>query len=117
MNTVCLTGYLNFEPEVKISASGKEFLSNVIGVREDYKGVDGKYKYNNIRFSAFGNTAGFIGDYVKKGDKIEIVGKINAEQVDGNYRQNVIVSSVSILQSKSQNDFSRDFKEEIPDIF
>lgn len=110
MNSVHLTGYLNFDTELRTTATGKSFLSNKISVKNTYKGQDGKYGYKNIRFSAFGKTAEFIDSYIKKGDKIAITGEIDISK-DGKYLQSVIAREVELLYSKPTNEFGDDFTE------
>jgi len=69
--------------------------------------------YNNeeqtvwIKCTAFGKTAEFVSNYFKKGDRIELLCKLNYEQyVDkhGNNRSNVtaIIEKVGFVDSKSQ---------------
>lgn len=116
MNKAILLGYLNFDNELRVSSNGKEMLSNSIGVKNDYKNAEGKYEYQNIRFSAFGNTAKFINEYIKKGDKFLLEGRVVIGKKDGVYIQSVIADKVELLPN-TMSGFTEIEEDDDEDIF
>lgn len=76
MNRTIITGRLGKEPELKTGASGKEYCQFSVAVdrRQAKEGEEKKTDW--FRCVAFGKTAAFIDKYFKKGDGIEIQGRM-----------------------------------------
>lgn len=102
MNKVILTGWISFDTEVKHTGSkGLAMLTNVINVKDKFRGSDGKYKYHNVRIKAYRHTAEFIGNYLNKGDKILVEGSLEVYKPDsGKEYVSVIVSDVELIEAK-----------------
>ena len=75
MNRTIITGRLGRDPELKTGQSGAEFCNFSVAVdrRPD---KDGKKETDWFRCTAFGKTAVFVEKYFKKGDGIEIQGRM-----------------------------------------
>lgn len=103
MNSVILSGWLQFESEPRQTSNGNMMLSNAISVKNDFKGADGKYKYNSIKITAYGKTAEFINNYIHKGDKFLCKGRLDTYQDSkGLYVTNLVVESVEPLSSSGE---------------
>lgn len=102
MNRVILSGWIQFDPEVKVvGGKGISMMQNVISVKDKFRGADGKYKYHNVRFKAYRNQADFIKNYLHKGDKILIEGALEVYRPEqGREIVSVIVSDVELLEAK-----------------
>ena len=75
MNVIIITGRLGKDPELKTAANGNEYLNfNVAVDRKMKKGEEKKTDW--FRCVAFGKLAVFICTYFKKGNGIEIVGRM-----------------------------------------
>lgn len=79
MNYAALTGRLVHDPETKTTKNGTVYLPLRIAVNRNDKDRNADF----INCKAWGKTAEFINNYFKKGDPIEVLGRI---QVD-NYKK------------------------------
>lgn len=105
MNVITLTGNLCKDLEMRVTQSGKKILENTIGVSKEKKNAQGQYESDFIKLVLFDNSAEYLSKYAKKGDKIEVVGKLRVDPYtdkEGNYRTDtyVIVDKVKILTSR-----------------
>ena len=114
MNVICITGNICKDVEIKYTKNNKGFVENTLGVSKEKKKEDGTKKSDFIDFVAFEKKADYLGNYAKKGDKLEINGKLRVDtwQDDkGEYktRTYVVADSVKILTSRP-----KESKEEVP---
>ena len=94
MNNVSITGRLVYEPELKSTQNGTNFISTRIAVQRNDK--DKTTDFINVK--AWKNTADFISKYFHKGDPIEVSGRI---QTDSYTKQDgTKVSDVYILANE-----------------
>lgn len=106
MNMIALTGNICKDLELKYTKNNKEVLSNTIAVRKGLKDKEtGNYESDFIEFVCFEKKANYLNEYAKKGDKIEIVGKIRIDNwTDGNgvYHNKfyVVADDLQILTSR-----------------
>ena len=75
MNKVILTGRLTKDPEISSSAAGTTFARFSIAVPRKYK-KEGDPDTDFFNCSTFGKTAEFVEKYFKKGNKIEVSGRL-----------------------------------------
>lgn len=80
MNKANFLGYIAFDMEVKETQYGKKYLQNTLNVRRSFKGSDGKYGYDHIPFTVYGQTAEQLAKYTKKGDPIILSGAMATSQ-------------------------------------
>ena len=105
MNIIALTGNLCRDLELRVSQTGKKILENTIGVSKEKKNAQGEYESDFIKLVLFDGSAEYLSKYAKKGDKIEVVGKLRVDPYtdkEGNYKTDtyVIVDKVKILTSR-----------------
>lgn len=115
MNTIALTGNICKDIQLKYTKNNKCYVENTIGVVKDKKREDGTNESDFIDFVAFEKKGEYLGNYAKKGDKIEVTGKLrvdNWQDEQGNYKQRtyVVADTVKILTSRPKEIK----KEEIP---
>lgn len=108
MNVISLTGNICRELELKYTKNNKAYLENCIGVRKDKKDEEGNYQSDFIDFVCFEKKAEFLKDYSKKGDKIEIVGKLRVdnwkdEEGKSHTRYYVVADKLNILTARNSN--------------
>lgn len=102
MNKIIIKGILVKENNFKVSDKGNSFLINSISVTEgkDKKRID----YFNI--IAFGEVAETIANCFKKGDSIQIEGKLqnNNYEKDGQkiYRDQIVITNF-VKENNSDN--------------
>ena len=105
MNSINLTGRLTKDPELKTKASGDGSYTFFCLAVDDGKDKEGKKLTNFIDCIAYNQQASFLCNYAKKGDLIELSGKLhvsNREDEQGNKtkRTTVIAFNVGICSSK-----------------
>lgn len=109
MNRVYLIGNVGREPEQK----GK-VVKTSLGTTE-YQKKDGKNEkyteWHNLVF--FGTQAETALKYIKKGSKIGVEGKIKTDEYQGKKYTQIIVSSLELLDGKTEQKPSFD-EDDIP---
>lgn len=76
MNHIIITGRLGRDPELKTGGSGNEYSQFSVAVDRRKTDKDQEKKTDWFRCVAFGKTAVFIDKYFKKGDGIELDGRM-----------------------------------------
>ena len=76
MNTITLTGNAVKEIELRYTPNGKAVGSGTIAVRRDFKNQQGEYETDFINYVALGKTGEIMANYIKKGDKFGITGRL-----------------------------------------
>ena len=109
VNKVILLGNIVRDPEMRSTPGGSVVANFSLATNERFKDSDGEWKdraeFHNL--VAFGKTAEIIRDYVKKGNKLYVEGKIQTRSWDDKetgakrYRTEVIVNELTLLSSKS----------------
>lgn len=84
MNIITLTGNAVKDVELKYSPNGKAIGNGTIAVRRDFKNQHGEYETDFINFVALGKTAEIMANYVKKGDKFGINGRLQIRKWEKN---------------------------------
>src|ERR1700739_735021 len=84
VNKVILVGNVGKEPEVKFATSGTAIANFSIATSERFKDKSGEWQdrteWHNL--VAYQRTAEIIRDYVKKGNKLYIEGRIQTRSWD-----------------------------------
>jgi len=101
-----LIGHLGKDPELSYTPSGVAVCKFSLATDESYKGEDGnivaKVEWHNI--VAWRRLAEVCSQYLKKGSKIYVEGKINTEtyEKDGkkNYFTKIVADTMLMLDSK-----------------
>ena len=110
INKVIIRGRLTRDNDVRYTAgeNSSATLRNSVAIGRKYKNKDGNYDADFPNIVAFGRTAEFIDKHFKKGDLIDIVGRIQTGKYtnkDGQtvYTTDVVVEDVDFGNS-SKND-------------
>ena len=78
MNNIVLIGRLTKDPELKYTTSGKAFLRISIAVPQERD----KTQANFINCVAWNKPAEIIAEHFKKGNRINLVGKLTSRQYE-----------------------------------
>ena len=101
MNIIILTGRLTRDPELKTGQSGKAYARFTLAVERSMQ----KDEADFINCVAFGKTAELIGEYLRKGRKTGVTGRLQMGkyEVNGEKRTSydVIVDTIEFLESKN----------------
>ena len=107
INSVCLTGNLTREPELRRTASGMAILDFGLAVNERRKNQQtGEWEdfANFIDCTMFGKRAEAVANYIKKGSKVGVDGKLrySSWERDGQKRSklSVIVDELEFMSSR-----------------
>ena len=103
MNMIVLTGRLTKDPELKFGQSGKAYSRFTLAVDRPFS----KDEADFINCVAFGKTAELIGEYLRKGRKAGVTGRLqmNRFEMNGEKRTSydVIVDTVEFLEPKNSS--------------
>ncbi|AVQ32139.1 MULTISPECIES: single-stranded DNA-binding protein [Fusobacterium] len=104
MNLVVLTGRLTRDPELKFGQSGKAYSRFSLAVDRPFQ----KGEADFINCVAFGKTAELIGEYLRKGRKVGVTGRLQMNRYEANGEKrtsyDVLVENIEFLESKSSGD-------------
>lgn len=107
MNVVVLTGNLTRDPELKYTQSGKAFARFSLAVSNSYN----REKVDFINCTAWGKTAEIIAEYLRKGSKAGVHGRIQtgSYEKDGHkvYTTDIVVENIEFLDSKQTKNGSQ----------
>ena len=108
MNKIFLVGNLCDDPEMGETASGVAYGRFSVAVNRDYTGEDGKRETDFFNVTVWRGRAENCGKYLKKGNKVAIVGSIqfrSYEDKDGikRYVTDVVAEEVEFLTPKGSN--------------
>lgn len=109
MNVIAITGNLCNDIELKYTANNKGYVENTVAVRKEKKDENGNYESDFINFVAFEKKAEYLGRYAKKGNKVEVVGKLRVDtwkDKEGNTKSRtyVVADKIQLLTSKPKEE-------------
>jgi single-strand DNA-binding protein len=114
VNKVILLGNVGKDPEIRSTPSGMMVANFGLATAERTKDAQGnwgdKTEWHNI--VAYGKVAEIIRDYVKKGHKLFVEGRLSTRNWDDKdsgkkqYRTEVIVSDISLLSARDEGSSS-----------
>ncbi len=112
VNKVILLGNLGKDPEIKFLPSGQAVANFGLATTERYKDKAGEWQdkteWHNI--TAYGRQAEIIRDYVKKGHKLFIEGRLTTRSWDDKdsgkkvYRTEIVVNDLSLLSGRGEGE-------------
>jgi len=109
-NKVILLGNLSKDIEIRYSQSGSAIANTAIATTRKFKGADGTQKEEVlfIDVTFFGRSAEIANQYLRKGSKVQLDGRLKLDQwtaQDGQKRSkhSVSVENLTMLDSKPSN--------------
>lgn len=112
VNKVILLGNVGKDPEIKATASGTVVAIFSIATSERFKDKTGNWQdrteWHNL--VAYQRTAEIIRDYVKKGNKLYVEGRLQTSSWDDKttgqkkYKTEIIVNDLSLLSGRGEGD-------------
>lgn len=106
MNKVILMGRLTKDPEISFSAAGTKYARFSIAVDRRFK-QDNEPEADFFNCVSFGKQADFVGNYLHKGTKIVLTGRIqnnNYTNKEGQkvYDVRITVEEIEFAESKGE---------------
>jgi single-strand DNA-binding protein len=112
VNKVILLGNVGKDPEVKFLPSGAAVANFSIATSDRYKDKAGEWQerteWHNV--AAFARTAEIVRDYVKKGSKLYIEGRLTTRSWDDKdtgkkvYRTEIMVNDLVLLSGRGEGE-------------
>jgi single-strand DNA-binding protein len=112
VNKVILIGNLGKDPEIKYTSSGMAVAKFSLATNERYKDKEGQWQdrteWHNI--VAWQRLAEIVGEYVKKGSKLYLEGRIQTSSWDDKesgqkkYRTEIIANDLVLLSGRSEGE-------------
>ena len=112
VNKVILLGNVGKDPEIKSLPSGQAVANFSIATSDRYKDKQDQWQdrteWHNV--TAYARLAEIVRDYVKKGNKLYVEGRLTTRSWDDKesgkkvYRTEIIVSDLSLLSGKGEGD-------------
>lgn len=112
LNKVMLIGNLGKDPEIKYTPSGVPVAKFSIATNESYKDKGGEWQerteWHNI--VAWQRLAEIIGEYVKKGSKIYVEGRLQTsswedkQSGEKKYKTEIVATSILLLGGRGAGD-------------
>ena len=110
VNKVILLGNVGKDPEIKATSSGVPVATFSIATSERFKDKTGNWQdrteWHNL--VAYQRTAEIVRDYVKKGNKLYIEGRLQTSSWDDKttgqkkYKTEIIVNDLSLLSGRGE---------------
>lgn len=114
VNKVILLGNVGKDPEIKATASGTVVATFSIATSERFKDKTGNWQdrteWHNL--VAYQRTAEIVRDYVKKGNKLYVEGRLQTSSWDDKttgqkkYKTEIIVGDLSLLSGRGEGEGS-----------
>lgn len=108
LNKATIIGFLGSDPEMRYAQNGGAVCNFSVATDEGYKDKNGTRveKTEWHRVSAFGKLAEIMGQYLKKGSKVYIEGKLQTQEweKDGikRYTTGIVANEMLMLDSNPQ---------------
>lgn len=123
INKAILIGNLGSDPEVRYTQSGTAVANFNIATTEKWKGQDGQMQEQTEwhRIVAFARLGEICGEYLSKGSKVYIEGRIQTrkwEDRDGNsrYTTEIVAKEMKMLDAKGASSGTTDYSKQEPPI-
>ncbi len=111
VNKVILLGNVGKDPEIKVLPSGQPVANFSIATSERFKDQKGEFQdrteWHNL--TAYGKLADIVRDYVKKGNKLYIEGRLTTRSWDDKetnkkvYRTEIVIGDLSLLSGRGED--------------
>ena len=105
MNKIVLTGRLTANPELRYTTNNTAVTSFTLAVDRNFKNENGNKEADFINIVAWNKKAELIHQYLKKGDRVGIGGRLQVRKYQNERRENryvteVVADEVEFLNSK-----------------
>ena len=111
LNKIMLIGNVGSDPEIRTAASGKKVAKLSLATNRTYKDSQGQQleKTQWHRLTVFDKLADIVEEWVKKGDRLYVEGRIEYSQTEGDdlvtrYWTDIVVSEMVMLGGLDQSE-------------
>lgn len=110
VNKVILLGNVGKDPEIKVLPSGQPVANFSVATSDRFKDQQGNFQdrteWHNV--VAYGKLADIVRDYVKKGNKLYVEGRLTTRSWDDKdsgkkvYRTEIVIADLSLLSGRGE---------------
>lgn len=104
LNQVVMVGRLTSDPEINEVGNDRKVATITLAVQRSYKNAEGVYETDFIKCILWNGIAENTAEYCKKGDVIEVKGRIQTTNVDDKIVMEVVAEKISFLSSRKEED-------------
>lgn len=111
INKVIIIGTLGRDPEMRYMPNGNAVASISLATDEGYKDRNTGQQVDKTewhRGEAFGRLAEVMGEYLKKGSKVYVEGKLRTDEYEKDgikrYSTKIIINEMTMLDTRQSND-------------
>lgn len=102
-------GNITKDPELTTTQSGVSVCRFTLAVQRKFKNEAGEYESDFLNCVAWRKTAEIIGEHVKKGNKLAVVGTVQTRSYDASdgtkrYVTEIVADEVEFLTQKTSTD-------------
>lgn len=98
MNNVTLMGRLTKAPELKYTNTGTSYCNFTLAVNKP-KMKDKEQETNFINCTAWNKTAETICNWLEKGNRVVVLGRLDVSKKDDKYYTNVVVETINFIDT------------------
>lgn len=98
MNNVTLMGRLTKAPELKYTNTGTSYCNFTLAVNKP-KMKDKEQETNFINCTAWNKTAETICNWLEKGNRVIVLGRLDVSKKDDKYYTNVVVETINFIDT------------------
>ena len=107
MNKIILIGRNTKDIELRTTTSGTEVASFTLAVNRNYKNAEGNYEADFISCVAYKGLAKTISNYVKKGDRLAVDGRLQTRNYTNSegtkvYVTEIIVENIDFIETRKK---------------
>jgi single-strand DNA-binding protein len=114
MNKVILSGRLTRDPEKRVTTNNKIIASFTLAVDRRFKNASGEKETDFFDLTAWGNTAEFVCNYLKKGNKVMVSGSLQTRSFEKGGKKETVTEinadEVEFAESKMETTKQPAFK-------
>lgn len=114
MNRIILLGRLTREPDVKVTSTDKTTTTFGLAVDRPFKNRDGKTEADFINIVAWNKTAEVAGNYLHKGERCLVEGRLQIRSYEGkdgqkHYVTEVVADRLELIEKKRDSNQKQGF--------
>ncbi|MFD2704206.1 single-stranded DNA-binding protein [Salibacterium lacus] len=96
MNNVSMTGRAVRDIELRYTGQGKPVANGTMAVQRNFKNQNGEYEADFVDIQIWGKTAEVAANYISKGQKFAVTGRIQTRMYENKYGRNVKSTEVNV---------------------
>jgi single-strand DNA-binding protein len=111
LNKAMIIGNLGRDPEMRYTPSGQAVTQFTVAVNRNYKDAQGERQEETewFRIVAWGQQAEFAAEYLRKGNKVYVEGRLQTRQWEGQdgqkrYTTELVANTIQNLERRPRDD-------------